>query len=77
MSEKNWHANPIWKWGHIALILIIVNELLILVTRDFSISFMVANFIAYEKVLIKRCYTSEGLSSFSNFSKFSRTSWKK
>ena len=38
---------------HVTLILIMVNELLILVTRVTTISFMVTNFATYEKVLIK------------------------
>ena len=44
--------------------LVIVNELLILVIRAATISFMVATLVIYEKVLIKRCYTSKDLSYF-------------
>ena len=52
------------------IITVNVNELLTLATRVPTISFMVANFVTYEKVLIKRCYASKDLSSFENFSKF-------
>ena len=41
---------------HIALIPVIVNELLILVRQVASISFMIVNFVTYEKVLIMMLY---------------------
>ena len=44
--------------------LVIVNESLILVIRAATIIFMVATLVIYEKVLIKRCYTSKDLSYF-------------
>ena len=56
--------------------LVIVNGLLILVLRVASISFIVANFVTYEKVSIKRCYTSKDLSYFQSFSNLFRTGQK-
>ena len=51
----------------------IVNELLILIIRVVSFSFMAENFVTYEKLLIKWSYTLKDLSSFYNYSKFFRT----
>ena len=51
--------------------LITVNELLILVTTSITaISFMVATFVIYEKVLVKWGHTSKDLSWFQNINKF-------
>ena len=80
-SDIRWakqflHVNPIKKQCHIALILIIVNELLILVIQVATSSFIVAIFVTQKKVLIKWCYTSKDVSYFWNVSKFFRTSRK-
>ena len=73
MRKKQFsHTNSISKWCHITLIL------LILVIQATTISFIVATFVTYEKVLIKikLCYTSKDLSYFLNFNKLLRTGQK-